>query len=51
MSKPELIADEILEQGMNLNLNNLLKGKGIDPKKVIVMRHRPYEPELNKVLP
>jgi GIY-YIG catalytic domain len=34
-----------------MNLNDLLKGKGIDPEHVLVFRHRPSEPELNKVLP
>lgn len=34
-----------------MNLNDLLRGKGIDPKNVLVLRHRPHEPELNKVLP
>ena len=34
-----------------MDLNDLLKGKEIDPKKVLVLRHRPHEPELNKVLP
>jgi len=34
-----------------MNLNDLLLGKGIDPKHVLVLRHRPREPELNKVLP
>lgn len=34
-----------------MTLNDLLTGKKIDPKQVIVMRHRPHEPELNKVLP
>src|SRR5687768_9156829 len=34
-----------------MTLNDLLRGKGIDPQTVLVMRHRPYEPELNKVLP
>ena len=34
-----------------LNLNDLLTGKGIDPRQVLVMRHRPKEPGLNKVLP
>jgi hypothetical protein len=34
-----------------MNLNDLLAGKGIDPQHVLVMRHRPSEPELNKVLP
>jgi hypothetical protein len=31
--------------------NDLLVGKGIDPAQVLVLRHRPNEPELRKVLP
>ncbi len=34
-----------------MNLNDLLKGKGIDPQHVLVLRHRPNAPELNRVLP
>lgn len=34
-----------------MNLNDLLQGKGIDPKHVLVLRHRPWEPQLNKVIP
>jgi len=34
-----------------MNLNDLLKGNGIEPKRVLVLRHRPHEPELRKVLP
>jgi hypothetical protein len=34
-----------------MNLNNLLLTKGIDPQQVLVLRHRPFETELNKVLP
>lgn len=34
-----------------MNLNDLLKGKDIDPKRVLVLRHRPNEPELNRRLP
>lgn len=34
-----------------MTLNDLLTGRGYDPKQVIVMRHRPKEPKLNKVLP
>jgi hypothetical protein len=34
-----------------MNLNALLIGKNIDPREVLVMRHRPYEPELRRVLP
>lgn len=34
-----------------MNLNDLLKGKDIDPQRVIVLRHRPREPELSKVFP
>ena len=32
-------------------LNDLLVGKGIDPTQVLVLRHRPNEPKLRKVLP
>jgi hypothetical protein len=34
-----------------MELNELLLGKAIDPRAVIVFRHRPNEPELNKVFP
>jgi hypothetical protein len=34
-----------------MNLNDLFLAKGIDPQQVLVLRHRPPEPELNKVLP
>jgi hypothetical protein len=34
-----------------MNLNDLLRGKDIDPGHVLVFRHRPNEPELNEVLP
>ena len=34
-----------------MNLNDLLREKDIDPQLVLVLRHRPNEPELNKVLP
>jgi hypothetical protein len=34
-----------------MNLNDLLRVKGIDPEQVLVLRHRPPEPKLNKVLP
>jgi len=34
-----------------MNFNNLLALQNIDPKEVIVFRHRPFEPELRKVLP
>lgn len=34
-----------------MDLNELLRDKGIDPREVIVLRHRPSEPDLNKVLP
>ena len=34
-----------------MTLNDLLCGEGIDPEVVLVMRHRPSERELNKVLP
>src|SRR5438552_1608956 len=34
-----------------MNLNDLLNSKNIDPAQVLVFRHRPTEPELNKALP
>ncbi len=34
-----------------MDFNDLLLGKNINPEQVIVLRHRPYEPQLNKVLP
>jgi hypothetical protein len=34
-----------------MDLNDLLRKKDIDPQQVLVLRHRPTEPELNKVLP
>jgi len=34
-----------------MDLNDLFQKKGIDPQQVLVLRHRPFEPELNKVLP
>ena len=34
-----------------MELNDLLIGKSIDPRGVIVFRHRPNEPELNKIFP
>jgi hypothetical protein len=34
-----------------MNLNDLLRSKNIDPALVLVLRHRPEEPQLNKVLP
>ena len=32
-------------------LNDLFRLKDIDPQHVLVLRHRPREPQLNKVLP
>jgi hypothetical protein len=37
--------------GPFMELNDLLLDKKIDPRGAIVFRHRPREPELNKVLP
>ena len=34
-----------------MNLKDLLLSKDIDPQHVLVLRHRPLEPDLNKVLP
>lgn len=34
-----------------LDFNALLIAEGIDPQGVVVLRHRPYEPELRRVFP
>lgn len=34
-----------------MNFNGLLTNEGLDPKQVLVFRHRPHEPQLNRVLP
>ena len=34
-----------------MNFSDLLRGKDIEPQQVLAFRHRPLEPELNKVLP
>ncbi|MCK1312011.1 GIY-YIG nuclease family protein [Bradyrhizobium sp. 23] len=34
-----------------MELNDLLRDKEIDAREVLVLRHRPTEPDLNKVLP
>jgi hypothetical protein len=34
-----------------VTLNDLLRAKGFDPSTVLVLRHRPHEPELRRVLP
>jgi hypothetical protein len=34
-----------------MNLNDLFQAQQIDPRNVLVLRHRPHEPELRKVLP
>lgn len=34
-----------------MNLNNLFQTQNIEPRNVIVLRHRPHEKNLNKVLP
>lgn len=34
-----------------MNLNDMLEADGIDPRKVVVFRHRPREPEMRKVFP
>lgn len=34
-----------------MQLNDLLSLKAIDPRRVLVLRHRPQEPGLNRVLP
>lgn len=42
---------ENTESGLKMNLSELLNNKSIDPKHVLVFRHRPHERELNKVFP
>jgi hypothetical protein len=34
-----------------MHFTDLLRTSAIDPTRVLVLRHRPWEPELNKVLP
>jgi hypothetical protein len=34
-----------------VNFSDLLKAKGIDPKQVLILRHRPSAPALNALLP
>jgi hypothetical protein len=34
-----------------MNLNDLLRSKDVDPRQVVILRHRPWESELNRVLP
>jgi hypothetical protein len=34
-----------------MNLNDLLRNKDIEPANVLVFRHRPKEPKLNKIFP
>lgn len=34
-----------------MNLNDLFRLKVIDPREILVLRHRPHESQLNKVLP
>ena len=34
-----------------MNFNDLLVSRSIDPEQVLVLRHRPHERELNRVLP
>ena len=34
-----------------MNLNDLLQRNQIDPRNVLVLRHRPHEPQLRRVLP
>lgn len=34
-----------------MTVNDLLRSKDIDPQTVLILRHRPFEPELNRALP
>jgi hypothetical protein len=45
------LASAFSKQVERMKLSSLLSETSIDPRRVIVMRHRPFEPELNKVLP
>jgi hypothetical protein len=36
---------------VHMTFNDLLIKQALDPKQVIVMRHRPTEPQLNKIMP
>jgi hypothetical protein len=38
-------------QEQKMNFNDLLQSKQINTEQVLVLRHRPSEPELNKVFP
>jgi hypothetical protein len=46
-----LLATELSALEGKMTLNDLLKLNGIDPERVIVLRHTPKEPRLKKVLP
>jgi hypothetical protein len=35
----------------DMELNDLFQKNGIDPRQVLVLRHRPKEPKLNRALP
>jgi hypothetical protein len=39
------------KKGENMEFNDLLLGNKIEPREVLVFRHRPNEPVLNKVFP
>src|SRR2546428_7736940 len=34
-----------------MNLNDLFRAKEFEPEQILVLRHRPHEPGLRKVLP
>src|SRR5262249_9951901 len=38
-------------EGSHMELNDLLQSSKIEPREVLVLRHRPTEPDLNKILP
>ncbi len=48
---PVSLASVTYLKGCPMNLKDLLVAKEIDPQRVLVLRHRPLEPELSKVLP
>ncbi|HXZ12144.1 MAG TPA: GIY-YIG nuclease family protein [Candidatus Sulfotelmatobacter sp.] len=46
-----MVNEIVVRESQPIELNDLLRKNAIDPEKVLVLRHRPPEPELNKVLP
>src|ERR1035441_8186911 len=45
-SASSTLSERVILRKTTMNLNNLLRTKGIDPQEVLVFRHRPFETEL-----